>query len=126
MHNRKFEQTSIIEAIIFDFDGTLANTIDLSFDIYQDIAIKYRLNLLSRKKMLDLKELPAHEVFKVLGITKLKAPFVVAEGRRRLSQHMKSLEIDQHLAQLIQFMTHTTIPNWASCPATQKTTCNRF
>lgn len=93
---------SCIDAVIFDFDGTLANTIDLNFSVYNELALKYRLNQITKEDLCALKEKSTPEILSALGVSKFMAPFVIADGRRRLTKYIKSLRIDQDIASLVR------------------------
>lgn len=74
--------------IIFDFDGTIANSIELALNTYNRIAPEYKCkpiqeefrNLLSSKK--------PQKYFKEYGITTLKLFLLVIRIRKELSKHI--------------------------------------
>lgn len=93
---------SCIDAVIFDFDGTLANTVDLNFSVYNELALKYRLNQITKEDLCALKEKSTQEILSALGVSKFMAAFVIADGRRRITKYIKSLRIDPGIASLVR------------------------
>lgn len=63
------------KVIIFDFDGTIADTIDAIIDIYNRIAPKYRCKTIKKEDRKKFQEKKPQELLKECGVTKLKLPF---------------------------------------------------
>lgn len=78
--------------IIFDFDGTIANSIELALNTYNRIAPEYKCkpiqeefrNLLSSKK--------PQKYFKEYGITTFKLFLLVIRIRKELSKHISDIK----------------------------------
>ena len=62
------------KCVIFDFDGTLADTEKVNFRIFQEIADKYKIEKLSLEDMRKLKKLSATEIIEHLNIKKRNIP----------------------------------------------------
>lgn len=78
--------------IIFDFDGTLADTEELVFDIYNAMAKKYKYTPIEKQQLHHLKEMPLHEIMKLIDIPFYKVPFVLKEGRLRLHAKLDAIQ----------------------------------
>lgn len=79
--------------IVFDFDGTLANTIGAFEKIFNKLAMQFKLPVLTKEEILLLRESRPQEILKRLGLTGLrlfKLPLIVWAGRREIAK-----EIDQ-------------------------------
>ena len=89
-----------MKTIIFDFDGTLADSFDIIVGIIGKIAIGGKV--LGSKQLDDIREHTIIEAAKILEISKLKLPFLVALGRREMSKKINQLEIHEGLEDLIK------------------------
>ncbi|SRR6056297_1093030 len=80
------------KCIIFDFDGTLADTEKINFRIFQEIADKYKIEKFSFEEMKKLKKLSASELIDHLNIKKRNIPGMLRRGRKKL--HASIEEVD--------------------------------
>jgi len=77
--------------IIFDFDGTIADTFDESYDIYNEIAPKYKCKQITIKEKAVLRDKKPQEFFEKYGITKMKSSLLLLKGRKKLSKRIKKI-----------------------------------
>ena len=59
--------------LIFDFDGTIANTVDTGVTIFNEIADEYGLVPLTREDVAELRKLNMRAVLDRLEVSKVKA-----------------------------------------------------
>lgn len=78
-----------VKTIIFDFDGTIANTFDPIIDIYNSIAPKYNCKIVTPQERIQIKDQRPQDAFKSFNVTRFKIPFIVYEVRRILRQEIK-------------------------------------
>ena len=71
-------------ALIFDFDGTIADTLAEGVRIYNELAEEYALRLVSETEIPDLRDLTTKALMSHLGIRRSKVPVLLTKGRRRL------------------------------------------
>ncbi len=90
-----------MKTLLFDFDGTLADTVNLSFEVMNELAQKYHFRQLSESDLKRLKQLPARAVLKFLGISALKAPLVMAAGKRKVFARIDEVPCNQALKALL-------------------------
>lgn len=76
--------------VIFDFDGTLANTLELVQEIIIKIGPRYRLKT-EGLQLQELRDLPAEDIMKVIGLRKYLLPFFVAEIKFRMKKSVKNI-----------------------------------
>jgi phosphoglycolate phosphatase len=76
--------------IIFDFDGTLADTLAVMVKITNRIAPEFGYQKLTQERVADLKYLSPWEVIKLLAVPLWKLPFVL----RRVKQEF-NVEVDR-------------------------------
>jgi len=80
------------KTIIFDFDGTIADSFHENFDIYNELAEKLKCNPVSRAEQEKLRNKRPQELLKRYGITKLKLPLLLLKGRKKLQEKMSQIK----------------------------------
>ena len=78
----------MIRTVIFDFDGTIADTLPKIFDLYNKYANEFNLPVLNRKEAEELRNKSAFEIIKSFGISIIKIPAI---ANRVLSELKKSI-----------------------------------
>lgn len=78
--------------VVFDFDGTIADTIDLSIRIYNKIAPEYNCKTLDPGDRHLLYTRKPQELMHEAGITSLKLPKLVLHVRKELGRHIHEAE----------------------------------
>ena len=78
--------------IIFDFDGTLANTVDLVFRLYNDHASEFGYQKVKREEIPELRRMGYKKAMKLKGIKYRKAPKMAIIISRDMRQHMGEVE----------------------------------
>ncbi len=79
--------------IIFDFDGTLADSMDLNIKIYNDLAKKYHFNQLNQSELPELKNLNIKQALQKTGIPMHKFLFVLKEGKEIFQQQIDQIKL---------------------------------
>lgn len=77
--------------LIFDFDGTLANTIDTGIKIYNELAPSYGLKTVTAAEVAELRKLNTRALLDHVGISRLMAVKLGAHIRRVLHDRMDSV-----------------------------------
>ncbi|MEL7648233.1 MAG: HAD-IA family hydrolase [Sedimentibacter sp.] len=78
--------------VFFDFDGTLADTEEVNFVIYQKLAEKYNLRNITIDELGHLKKMSAKELMAYVELKKRYLPFMLKRGKNLLKQDMKSIK----------------------------------
>jgi phosphoglycolate phosphatase len=81
-----------VKNIIFDFDGTIANTFDLAVKIYNNIAPEYNCTPVKEEDIEMLRMKKPQEFLKKYRISTFKLPFLLLRGRKELSKHISEIE----------------------------------
>ncbi|MEQ8925504.1 MAG: HAD-IA family hydrolase [Fulvivirga sp.] len=82
-----------IETIIFDFDGTIADTLELGIKVANQLSHRYRYKQISNKEELEFyRNLSTQNAIKAIGISLVKLPFVASAFRKRLSKSIHELQ----------------------------------
>ena len=68
---------------IFDFDGTLADSADWMFGIFNAIAARHRFRQVSRDEIEMLRGLSNRQILTYLGVPSWRLPFIARDVRQR-------------------------------------------
>lgn len=79
--------------IFFDFDGTLANTEEVNFVIYQKLAEKYNLRNITLDELGHIKKMSAKELMEYVELKKRYLPFILKRGKKLLKQDIKNVKL---------------------------------
>jgi phosphoglycolate phosphatase len=74
--------------LIFDFDGTIANTMDSAIDIYNNIAPEYGCKIISKTESTLLQSKKPQDLMKELGVTYITLPLIVLRVRNELYREL--------------------------------------
>jgi phosphoglycolate phosphatase len=78
--------------IIFDFDGTLADSMEDLIAEYNRLAPRFRVQPLAREDLAHLRTLGPHAALKAQGVSLWKLPLLVHAMRSALRGHVAGLE----------------------------------
>lgn len=78
--------------IIFDFDGTIANSIELALNTYNRIAPEYKCKPIHEEFRHLLSSKKPQKYFKEYGITTFKLFLLVIRIRKELSKHISDIK----------------------------------
>jgi len=87
--------------LIFDFDGTIADTLDEALKIYNSMADQYSLLKVRDSEVADLRHMSIGRLFDHLGISKHRAPKMLYQGTRMLKSRIASLPLIQGMAEAL-------------------------
>jgi phosphoglycolate phosphatase-like HAD superfamily hydrolase len=76
---------------IFDFDGTIADSLDLAIAEYNRLAPRFRVRPLSTEALPRLRAMKAQAVMKEYGVSYWKLPFLVRSMRAAMREHAGAL-----------------------------------
>ncbi len=77
--------------IVFDFDGTLADTLEETMDILNELSEEYGFRRFQREDMQEAKHMTVSEFVRFLGIPAWRVPGILTKGKRRLTQRLRSI-----------------------------------
>ncbi|TAF06973.1 MAG: HAD family hydrolase [Nostocales cyanobacterium] len=80
------------KVIIFDFDGTIADTVDALVTIANRLAVEFGYIQISPNELTLLRNLTAREIIKYSGVSLLRIPFLVKKVKGELKNKIKELE----------------------------------
>ncbi len=79
--------------VVFDFDGTVADTLDLSLNIYNRIAHEYDTRQVSQEDKDALRTIKPQELLKNYGISHLKLVSILLRIRKELTRQISETEL---------------------------------
>lgn len=88
-----------MSAIIFDFDGTIADSFDVIVDIFEHIT--RRPEKLTEKQLAELRGYPLEVVAERLKIRWWRIPFLLSKGRRMMSRRMAQIPVFEGMGRVI-------------------------
>lgn len=78
--------------VIFDFDGTLANTLPETLLILNELADTYGFRKLSKVDLLKVKTMSLAQFIRFLGIPAWSVPTLLTRGKRMLTERLDTID----------------------------------
>jgi phosphoglycolate phosphatase len=92
----------MVKHVIFDFDGTIADSEELCFTLLNQIAAKHQYRQLERSDLRRLKLMPYPERLELLGVPLSQVPFLAMEARRQYRLGVASLRPFAEIREALQ------------------------
>ena len=80
----------MLKAVLFDFDGTLADTGHIMFKAYEKLGDKYELPAVNHDEIDQIRALSIRDRFKKAGVPIFKLPAILRETKQIYSDHISS------------------------------------
>lgn len=81
-----------MKVIIFDFDGTIADSFDLVLAISNRLAIEYGFPQVNPEEAHRLQDLSSREIVRQSGVSLFRLPFLLLRLRKELNQEIRYLK----------------------------------
>jgi phosphoglycolate phosphatase-like HAD superfamily hydrolase len=85
--------------VIFDFDGTLVDSMPVAMDILQEIHPKFHI---TDKELAMLKNMSSREILKYSGIPYWRLPRLLLKGKKILSQRLDQLKVFKGMPETVR------------------------
>jgi len=95
-------------AIIFDFDGTLADTLEQTRCIYNQLAPDYGLRHVESHELETLRDFSLSDLLKHLDISKFRVPSLLSRGTALLRERIAEIPIIPGIAAMIPTLSSRT------------------
>ncbi|WP_257455239.1 HAD hydrolase-like protein [Archangium lipolyticum] len=92
----------MITHVVFDFDGTLANSLDVAIALYNEIAEKKRYGKMTADILPELREMTVRERCKRLGVPLYMLPWMGVRIGRSFRSAMQSIEFNEGVPELLK------------------------
>lgn len=90
--NKNKAVTSKLSCVVFDFDGTIADTILQVMHVCNKLSEEYKFRRLNEDEIDIARDMSAAQFFRYLKIPQLKLPIILAKGKKMLSEHVHELK----------------------------------
>ncbi len=80
-------------ALVFDFDGTIADTLAETWSIFNEIAPDYGIRQVGEHEIQGLRHLSLKQILSELGIPKRKVPSLIARGSGMMRANIDRLQL---------------------------------
>ena len=90
-----------LRMIIFDFDGTIADTMERGRIILNQLAEEYKFQPLAREDVERAKGMTLSEFIRFLKVPKRKVPVLLAKGKRMLRENMEEIQVHKGMDQTL-------------------------
>jgi len=92
------------KVVIFDFDGTIANTLDSIIDIMNNLSNEFGFRKIKEEDIQYLRGKKPKEILKHLDISLFKLPFVIRKVRREINSHIALLPPSVELLPVLRLL----------------------
>ena len=90
------------KVILFDFDGTIADTYQAVADITNQLSTEFGYQALNKEELLLIKNLSTREIVKLSEISVFKLPFLVRRIRTELSREITELNAIENIDRVLR------------------------
>lgn len=80
-------------SIIFDFDGTLADSLSVALKVYNKLAVPKKLRPVDLKEWQKVRTMSVPQGMKYIGIKPYQLPSLLSQGRRELLAHAGEIRL---------------------------------
>jgi len=95
-------------ALIFDFDGTIADTLSETRRIFNQLAPDYGIREVTEEEMAELRHLSLKEILSKLEIPKRRVPTIIARGTSMMRKNIDRLQLITSMKEtLTDLRSHT-------------------
>ncbi|MDN5204779.1 HAD-IA family hydrolase [Fulvivirgaceae bacterium BMA10] len=95
------------KVIIFDFDGTLADTMLLGWEISNRLSHKFGYREVKREELADFRGKSTQDVIKGVGISLIKLPLVAQQFKKELNKEILNLKLFNDIDVMIKTLYET-------------------
>jgi len=89
------------KCLVFDFDGTLADTMDKAMLIYNEMAMRHGFLPVKQEELPATRRMTANEFIKAYRVPRLKIPKLLLEGKRILGTQIETIRPFPGLEQVL-------------------------
>lgn len=97
-----------MKAVIFDFDGTIVDSLHAVIKVFEDVT--NRAHKFTAQEIEELQHKDPLQIALELNVPKWKIPWLLIKGRRMFRDHMRSVNVHEGMASVIQELHGKGIP----------------
>lgn len=91
-----------MKCIAYDFDGTLGNTRTMAWNILNTLADQHGFNRLAIEDFDRARDMTKAEFIKFIGVSKLRLPALLNQGRRMMHSQIRDVCLFDHMAEVVR------------------------
>jgi len=97
------------QLVLFDFDGTLANTFPLFLRLLNEIADEFRFRTPASHELDALRRMNTAGILASLGVPRWKLPAILRHARARMAQERDGIELFNGITPLLQSLARRDV-----------------
>jgi phosphoglycolate phosphatase len=82
----------MLKVIIFDFDGTIADTFDAIVNISNRLSTEFGYKKTTPEELADIRNLSSKEIIRISGVSIFKLPFILRKLKLELNREVHNLK----------------------------------
>ncbi len=91
----------MLKVIIFDFDGTLADTIDVLLSITNRLSVEFGFKSVTKEELAQLSNLNSWQILNYSGISLLKLPLVIRKLKANLRNEIPNIQLFPEIKEVL-------------------------
>lgn len=96
--------------VIFDFDGTIANTLEIAFDLGNDLLASISKEPVERSEVARIRGMTLRQILREFNIPLYQLPRLLIRARSIMSAHIAQLQPNPGMIELVQEMHANNYP----------------
>jgi len=88
--------------VIFDFDGTLADSFGWFLEVFDEVADRFRFRRLDRDRLDTLRGMSTRDLLRHHGVPLWKVPMIAAHARRLQGRHLGAIPVFEGMRDVIR------------------------
>jgi len=109
------------KAIIFDFDGTIADTFGVFYNILRELGPQIGIGELTPEDILEYRQRGAKELIKQFKIKAWRVPFLIKKGQKIFGKHINSTKPFEEVPEVLRLLFESKIKLGIITTNTEKT-----
>lgn len=98
------QTTPSYDTVIFDFDGTIADTLEEVRLVVNRLSIEHNFKSVSAGELHEMRKLTLSQILKTLGISKLLLPIMLAKGTKQLRSKIFDIAMIEGMNEVIEMV----------------------
>jgi phosphoglycolate phosphatase len=98
------------QLIIFDFDGTIADTLTVAVEIFNVVGCEFGLPKLTQEQFAELKQKRIHELMDLAGLSLVQLPMFIKRVREEFNTRREVVEPIAGMVEVIQHLHQAGFP----------------
>jgi len=98
------QNTHHCDTVIFDFDGTIADTLEEVRLVVNRLSIEHNFKSVSAEELSEMRKLTLSQILKTLGIKKLLLPVMLAKGTKQLRAKIYDIALIDGMKEVIDIV----------------------